>query len=93
MTGKTDPELGDLNALAGVSEYRSRIRCATLPWSALGEAWKEEHYNMDDQKMVPTTSWTPEGETKPLLTEECRDQRHLHGVRSGNPGEYSTSLV
>ena len=25
---------------------------------------------MDDQKLVPTTSWTPEGETKPLVTEE-----------------------
>jgi nitrogen fixation NifU-like protein len=41
-TGKTDPALGDLNALSGVSEYRSRIRCATLPWSALAEALKEE---------------------------------------------------
>ena len=26
---------------------------------------------MDDQKMVPTTSWTPEGETKALLTEDA----------------------
>src|ERR1700722_4465783 len=25
---------------------------------------------MDDQKLVPTTTWTPEGETKPLVTEE-----------------------
>ena len=40
-TGKPDPTLGDLNALAGVSEYRSRIRCATLPWSALADAVKE----------------------------------------------------
>jgi nitrogen fixation NifU-like protein len=37
-TGEANPELGDLNALAGVSEYRSRIRCATLPWSALAQA-------------------------------------------------------
>jgi nitrogen fixation protein NifU and related proteins len=37
-TGVANPELGDLNALAGVSEYRSRIRCATLPWSALADA-------------------------------------------------------
>jgi nitrogen fixation NifU-like protein len=41
-TGKPDPALGDLNALSGVSEYRSRIRCATLPWSALAEALNEE---------------------------------------------------
>jgi nitrogen fixation protein NifU and related proteins len=41
-TGKPDPALGDLNALSGVSEYRSRIRCATLPWSALSDALKEE---------------------------------------------------
>ncbi|HVE20386.1 MAG TPA: SUF system NifU family Fe-S cluster assembly protein [Acidocella sp.] len=41
-TGKADPTLGDLNALSGVSEYRSRIRCATLPWSALADAVKEE---------------------------------------------------
>lgn len=37
-TGTPDPSLGELNALAGVSEYRSRIRCATLPWSALAQA-------------------------------------------------------
>ena len=37
-TGVPDPSLGDLNALAGVSEYRSRIRCATLPWTALDTA-------------------------------------------------------
>ena len=42
-TGAKDPSLGELNALAGVSEYRSRIRCATLPWSALGQAM--EHKN------------------------------------------------
>jgi nitrogen fixation NifU-like protein len=37
-TGAADPFLGDLNALAGVAAYRSRIRCATLPWSALADA-------------------------------------------------------
>ena len=26
---------------------------------------------MDDQKMVPTTSWTPDGETKPVITEDA----------------------
>lgn len=40
-SGARDPELGDLNVLAGVSEYRSRIRCATLPWSALADAMGE----------------------------------------------------
>ena len=30
-----DAVFGDLQALAGVHEYRSRIRCATLPWQAL----------------------------------------------------------
>jgi nitrogen fixation NifU-like protein len=29
------PELQPLQVLAGVSEYRSRVKCATLPWSAL----------------------------------------------------------
>jgi nitrogen fixation NifU-like protein len=37
-TGSKAQSLGELNALAGVSEYRSRIRCATLPWSALAQA-------------------------------------------------------
>ncbi len=41
-TGEADPALGQLNALAGVSEYRSRIRCALLPWSALADAMKED---------------------------------------------------
>jgi nitrogen fixation NifU-like protein len=40
-TGVMDPSLGALNALASVSEYRSRIRCATLPWSALADALGE----------------------------------------------------
>jgi nitrogen fixation NifU-like protein len=40
-TGAQDHSLGDLNALAGVSEYRSRIRCATLPWSALAQALED----------------------------------------------------
>jgi nitrogen fixation NifU-like protein len=29
------PELRTLQVLAGVSEYPSRVKCATLPWSAL----------------------------------------------------------
>lgn len=33
-----DPAFTTLRALAGVHEYRSRLRCATLPWSALETA-------------------------------------------------------
>jgi nitrogen fixation NifU-like protein len=42
-TGQPDPSLGSLNALANVSEYRSRIRCATLPWTALTRALEEQN--------------------------------------------------
>jgi nitrogen fixation NifU-like protein len=37
-TGQESPELGDLNALAGIAQYPSRLRCATLPWGALRDA-------------------------------------------------------
>lgn len=37
-TGQENLELGDLNALAGIAQYPSRLRCATLPWSALRDA-------------------------------------------------------
>lgn len=37
-TGTENPVLGKLNALAPVSEFPSRIGCATLPWRALEEA-------------------------------------------------------
>ena len=40
-SGEENPALGDLNALAGVARFRSRIRCARLPWVALDEALKE----------------------------------------------------
>lgn len=33
-----DPELGKLAVLAGVRQYPSRIKCATLPWHALQAA-------------------------------------------------------
>lgn len=32
------PDLGDLEALAGVREYPVRIKCATLPWHTLHAA-------------------------------------------------------
>ena len=37
-TPPDDAEFGDLRALAGVHPYRSRHRCATLPWQALRAA-------------------------------------------------------
>jgi nitrogen fixation NifU-like protein len=38
-----DPAFADLRALAGVHEYRSRIRCATLPWQALTAALAQDN--------------------------------------------------
>ncbi len=34
-TASSDPAIPTLQPLSGVSEYRSRVKCATLPWSAL----------------------------------------------------------
>lgn len=33
--GADDPELGKLAVFAGVSEFPSRVKCATLPWHTL----------------------------------------------------------
>src|SRR3989441_361880 len=35
-----DKSLGDLRALAGVSKFPVRIKCALLPWNALTDAVK-----------------------------------------------------
>jgi nitrogen fixation NifU-like protein len=35
-------ELGDLEALQGVSKFPARIKCATLPWNALEKAVGKE---------------------------------------------------
>lgn len=37
-TGETNPDLGDLNALASIAGYPARLRCATLPWHAVRNA-------------------------------------------------------
>ena len=37
-TGDCPDCLGELRALSGVHDYPSRIRCATLPWTALVQA-------------------------------------------------------
>jgi nitrogen fixation NifU-like protein len=34
----SDPSLETLRPLAGVHEYKSRVKCATLPWAALCSA-------------------------------------------------------
>jgi nitrogen fixation NifU-like protein len=44
VTGTTDgvPELGKLQVFSGVSEYPTRVKCATLPWHTLRAAMKGE---------------------------------------------------
>ncbi len=42
-SGQANTALGALNALAGVAAYRSRIRCATLPWQTLAQALERFH--------------------------------------------------
>lgn len=37
-----DRQLGDLRALAGVSKFAARVKCALLGWNALAEALKEK---------------------------------------------------
>lgn len=37
-----DKSLGDLRALAGVSKFPVRVKCALLGWNALAEAVKQE---------------------------------------------------
>jgi nitrogen fixation NifU-like protein len=37
-----DRQLGDLRALAGVSKFAARVKCALLGWNALEEALKEK---------------------------------------------------
>lgn len=43
-TAPATPDLADLRALGGVHEYRSRHRCATLPWQALRAALKDQSH-------------------------------------------------
>lgn len=40
--GSGPPRLGLLDAFENLYEYRSRIRCATLPWAALLDALESE---------------------------------------------------
>jgi nitrogen fixation NifU-like protein len=38
----TDIDLGDIEALQGVSKFPARIKCATLAWKAMEKGLKEE---------------------------------------------------
>lgn len=38
---KDDLDLGDAEALRGVSQYPARIKCATLPWKAMEKGLRE----------------------------------------------------
>jgi nitrogen fixation NifU-like protein len=42
------PELQGLQVLAGVAEYPSRVKCATLPWSALVAALDARRGDLHD---------------------------------------------
>jgi len=45
---------GDLAALAGVSQYPSRIRCATLPWKTLLAALAASPGTVTTEQMSPS---------------------------------------
>lgn len=48
MQGKEyedDLDLGDIEALQGVSQFPARIKCATLAWKAMEKGLKEEETN------------------------------------------------
>ena len=39
---KTEPDVGKLSVLAGVREYPTRVKCATLAWHTLQAALKQQ---------------------------------------------------
>ena len=43
------PQLGKLEALAGVSEFPARVKCATLAWHALHSALKKGANQADEE--------------------------------------------
>lgn len=47
--GSTDHELGKLEALQGVKEFPSRIKCATLAWRALTSAINSHHQTVSTE--------------------------------------------
>lgn len=52
MTGEStdSDQLGDLEALSGVSKFPARIKCATLAWSALERSAKAEAADPDEKR-------------------------------------------
>jgi nitrogen fixation NifU-like protein len=54
MTSGTGDLSGDLAALAGVSQYPSRIRCATLPWRTLVAALDAAPGTVTTEKVNPS---------------------------------------
>ena len=58
-----------LEPLAGVHEYPSRVKCATLAWHALIAAWTEGRRRAVND--ASHTAWTPDGETAVKPTEDA----------------------
>ena len=48
-----DKKLGDLRALAGVSKFPVRVKCAMLGWNALEEALKQPRSAIRDPRSGP----------------------------------------
>lgn len=53
-TGGGENLAGDLAALSGVSQYPSRIRCATLPWKTLRAALDSSPATVTTEKASPS---------------------------------------
>jgi len=53
-TGGGENLAGDLAALGGVSQYPSRIRCATLPWKTLQAALDSSPATVTTEKANPS---------------------------------------
>jgi nitrogen fixation NifU-like protein len=53
-TGRGESLTGDLAALGGVSQYPSRIRCATLPWKTLRAALDSSPAIVTTEKASPS---------------------------------------
>jgi len=51
-----DEELGDAIALKGVSKFPVRVKCATLSWHTLEEAFKTVEKKQDTRSPLPSAS-------------------------------------
>ncbi len=53
FAGRTrERDIGDLAALAGVRDYPSRVRCATLPWRTLEAALRVDGATISTEKEI-----------------------------------------